>query len=436
MQLSEEQLNDEQFNELVSFRIPSKSPNFSERLKKHGKNFINEENILALVYLSQDTFTAQSDNDQNVVQVFNNLVLPSFDKKKLVKYFQSLEKTSLKGKTAEGSASEKMKRINKEKYVKAKPLAKANETSQSANKKPGDSKIENKRENKNKQTKKQQKKSIGKNDGATKNNNNKKITNIPQKVNSDLSKKTKVGSKAEKSGDNKPVKGTADSTKTTTINKKDSKINLSKRKGVQSGSELNNKKFKDSQINEKEVKKVESMEVDVPEDKKEIIKENVDLMKIDATENKKEITQTNSDESLKKNTNSLLDELEDCLKKHLKDNTSNPNDRTSEFRNTFQKKANKIGQSKNDLENLLKSLESDFSSIREQKNRITNNAENIKKKLFDDILRKLCEFLRSKVYANIIKTDEDFVSNCDNLSNILSKVFEEFIYEPLQMQHN
>jgi len=198
MQLSEEQLNDEQFNELVSIGTSdSNEKTLSEQLKQFSEKYKDEKNEsdmkpeltrLALVYLSQDTFTAQSDNDQNVVQVFNNLVLPSFDKKKLVKYFQSLEKTSLKGKTAEGSASEKMKRINKEKYVKAKPLAKANETSQSANKKPGDSKIENKRENKNKQTKKQQKKSIGKNDGATKNNNNKKITNIPQKVNSDLSK--------------------------------------------------------------------------------------------------------------------------------------------------------------------------------------------------------------------------------------------------------
>merc|ERR1712096_404771 len=120
------QLSEEQLNELVSIGTSdSNEKTLSEQLKQFGKKFKDEQNEsdmkpeltrLALVCLSQNKFTAQSDNNEKVVQVFNNLVLPNFDEDKLVKYFQSLENTSLDI-NPENLALKKKEDINKEEYA-------------------------------------------------------------------------------------------------------------------------------------------------------------------------------------------------------------------------------------------------------------------------------------------------------------------------------
>merc|ERR1712002_1072227 len=77
-----EKLNEEQLNRLVSIGTSaSKEKPLSEQLNEYGEQFKDEQNDsdmftkLALVYLSQTNFTAQSDNDEKVVDLFNNLVV-------------------------------------------------------------------------------------------------------------------------------------------------------------------------------------------------------------------------------------------------------------------------------------------------------------------------------------------------------------------------
>merc|ERR1712002_991513 len=77
-----EKLNEEQLNRLVSIGTSaSKQKPLSEQLKEFGEQFKDDQNDsdmltkLALVYLSQNKFTAQSGNEQKVVDLFNNLVV-------------------------------------------------------------------------------------------------------------------------------------------------------------------------------------------------------------------------------------------------------------------------------------------------------------------------------------------------------------------------
>ena len=196
-------------------------------------------------------------------------------------------------------------------------------------------------------------------------------------------------------------------------------------------------KSENNQLRKAENKKVQSPNEKIKEDK-------IEQMDVDEQE---KIKIVENDKKLSEDTLAFLnDKLKGCLEDKTGSSNRNKSDvskmfpKDEEIRNEVGDIGIKISKAIQTCEKTIKSrlteLKSKFKVIEDHKAKINNNKKVEQKKLFDEIIKKLCSFYFYEVKRENVSTINPslFGENFTVLYDRLSKIIDNFVYEPLPMQ--